>query len=94
MFEEEDSIDSDDNNADPVMEHVANEIVFSENPPADRRWARNIFTQVPRNIAHSQSELEAFMFYLPEDLIRLVLRHTNRKVRDMLAELPSPAQRF
>ncbi len=94
MFDEGDSFDSDDNDADPVIEHVANDIVFSENPPADRRWARNIFTKVPRNIAHAQSELETFMFYLPEDIIWLVLCHTNRKVRDMLAKLPCQCKGF
>lgn len=42
--------------------------------------------EVPRNIAHPGNEMDSFLLYLPEEIIRLVLRHTNRKVRDIMAE--------
>ena len=74
----------DDSSEDESVEHIANNIVYSENPPPDRRWNRNIITDIPRNITHAQSELEAFLFYLPEEIIRQVLRHTNRKTHDLM----------
>ena len=79
---------------DSDVEHVANNIVYSENPPPDRRWNRNIITDIPRNIAHAQSELEAFLFYLPEEIIRHVLRHTNRKAHDLMQGMREKPNHF
>ena len=89
--EDFDSIDHDanlldvshENNVEHVR-HVANGITYSETAPADRRWQQNVISQRPRNLCHPNNEVEAFLLYLSEDLLHVVLRHTNRKVRDIL----------
>lgn len=63
---------------------IANGIVYSRIPPATRRLARNVMDNTcQRNLAHATSEIEALFLFLPEELLRLVLRHTNRKCHDL-----------
>ena len=62
-----------------------NGISYSREPPTERRRARNIidFEHRPRNLAHVTSELEALLLFLPEEQLRVILRHTNRKCQDV-----------
>lgn len=89
IFEENDDAFSEEaETTDDENEEVAvsaNGISYLRDPPAERRRARNImnFEQRPRNLAHVSSELEALLLFLPEEQLRVILRHTNRKCRDV-----------
>jgi len=91
VFEEEDELEiesassgeeTDELDETPI---IANGVTYSRNPPAERRWRRNVIDaqNCPQNLAHVTSEIEAFLLFMPEELLRLVLRHTNRKCRDV-----------
>ena len=93
IFQEDDSDGSGDDleeNEGNDHEHVANNIVYSENPPLDQRWRRNIINDIPRNLAHAQTELESFLLYLPENLLRMILRHMTRKAHDLSQGIQNP----
>ena len=88
IFEEDDrrSVSSaDETSEEDQCEVSASGILYSREPPTERRRARNIinFEQRPRNLAHVSSELEALLLFLPEEQLRVILRHTNRKCQDV-----------
>ena len=56
----------------------------------NRRRRRNILTQRPRAIATPQTDIESFEHMLTEEIIRTVLRNTNRKVRELRRTLSTP----
>ena len=56
----------------------------------NRRRRRNILTQRPRAIATPQTEIESFEHMLTEEIMRTVLRNTNRKVRELRRTLSTP----
>ena len=46
--------------------------------------------QQPRAIGRPQTKIESFKLKLTEDILRIVLRYTNRKVRVLQRTLPKP----
>ena len=48
---------------------------------------RNILTQLSKVIANPRSEIESFELFLTEDIRRTVLKHTNRKAREIRRSL-------
>ena len=55
-----------------------------------RRRIRNVLTQSSRGIATPQNELESFEHFLSEGILRTILMHTNRKVREMRRSISRP----
>ena len=95
IFVEEEELEhesaSSDDETDGIDEEIedtpviANGIVYSRIPPAERRWERNIIDPCnrPRNLVQITKEIEAFLLFMPEELLRTALRHTNRKCNDV-----------
>ena len=65
-------------------------ILYSTQEIPNRRRRRNILTQRPRAIATPQTEIESFEHMLTEEIMRTVLRNTNRKVRELRRTLSTP----
>ena len=59
----------------------------------NRRRRRNTLTQTPRAIATPQTECESFEHMITEEIMRTVLRYTNRKCREVRRTL-STAQNY
>ena len=55
-----------------------------------RRKIRNVLTQSSRGIATPQNELEIFQHFLSEGILRTILMHTNRKVREIRRNISRP----
>ena len=47
-----------------------------------RRW-RNIVKMTTRNVAHPRNELESFMLFISEHMVRSIQRYINRKAVDV-----------
>ena len=63
-------------------------ITYTSQQIPNRRRRGNIFTQQPRAIGGPQTESESFKLMLTEDILRTVLRYTNRKVQELGRTLP------
>ena len=88
IFEEDDrrsASSADETSEEDQCEISPSGILYSREPPTERRRARNIinFEHRPRNLTHVSSELEALLLFLPEEQLRVILRHTNRKCQDV-----------
>lgn len=94
----ESSEDSDEEQAAarPAVDVLANPagIILSrrELPPALRR--RNILNQRPRALINIGNELAAFLLFHTMNMVTLILRATNRKVRDINRTIRRPIRQF
>jgi len=64
--------------------------VFSTLPYAPHLRSRNILTERSRVLSAPRSELHSFLLFYSEDLLRSIMRHTNRKIVDHIRHKPSP----
>ena len=55
-----------------------------------RRRIKNVLTQCSRGIATPQNKLESFEHFLSEGILRTILMHTNRKVREIRRSISRP----
>ena len=81
--ENEDSDSFDSNEEDHETDIVCGDIKYRRNPYSSDTRARNILTEKPRALCSPASEMESFLLFFDEDLIRHILRYTNRKVSDV-----------
>ena len=58
-------------------------IEYSDQAFLSRKRDRNILDAASANLADPKSEMESFLLFVTEDNLRTILRHTNRKVRDI-----------
>ena len=58
-------------------------ISYTPRPIPTRRRLRNVITETPRAVVCPQSEEERFECLVSEEIMRTVLMHTNRKVREI-----------
>ena len=73
--------DSDTDHEDEECVLSRGGIEYSTPPIPARRRMRNIPTQSSKVIVSPGSEIESFELFLSEDILRIVLTHTNRKAR-------------
>ena len=64
-------------------------ISYTPRPIPTRRRLRNVITETPRAVVCPQSEKESFECLVSEEILRTVLMHTNRKVREIRRNLHS-----
>ena len=84
--EDEETMNADDNDTDHEDEECVlsrSGIEYSTRSIPARRRMRNILTQSSKVIANPRSKMESFELLLSEDILRTVLMHTNRKVREI-----------
>ena len=67
-----------------------NGILYTTRSIPARRRIRNVLTQSSRGIATPQNELESFEHFLSEGILRTILMHTNRKVREIRRSISRP----
>jgi len=72
---------SDDHNSSSYHSDIHSKVgvIYSREPIPDRRRNRNILTQRPRFLVSTSSPLDSFLLFLPEEITRTILMHTNRK---------------
>ena len=96
-FEESVSVEVEDSDEseidDRTYDYISSKsgISYTTQEIPNRRRRRNILTQRPRVIANPQSESESFEQMLTEEIMRTVLRNTNRKVRELRRTLFKPS---
>ena len=67
-----------------------NGLLYTTRSIPARRRIRNVLTQSSRGIATPQNELESFEHFLSEGILRTILMHTNRKVREIRRSISRP----
>ena len=79
--EEDDEDDNDNETATGILRGRG--VQFRDQPFQQRKRARNVVNFESRNLSHPQSDFEAFLLYIPEEVIRTIQMYTNRKVNDI-----------
>ena len=69
---------------------IPNGLLYTTRSIPARRRIRNVLTQFSREIATPQNELESFEHFLNEGILRTILMHTNRKVREIRKSISRP----
>ena len=64
-----------------------NGIWYTSQPMPARRHQRDIINKAPRAIAQPQIEKENFECFVSEEIFRIILLHTNRKLREIQRNL-------
>lgn len=85
--EEEEDEDADNNLI------AANGVVYSNQPFEHRLRERNIINERPRALVRPATESESFFHFIPEEILRVVLRSTNIKARAVRHEQERHRQR-
>ena len=67
-----------------------NGLLYTTRSIPARRRIRKVLTQSSRGIATPQNELESFERFLSEGILRTILMHTNRKVREIRRSISRP----
>lgn len=81
--------DSDDEETlDDVEFTSAANIQYSSQPFQNRRRQRNILTESSRSLAHPRTEIESFLLFIDESMLRTLHRYTNRKAVDLRRTVP------
>ena len=63
--------------------HITAGIQYSAHSFVGRRRQRNLLSYKSQNLAHSRTELEAFLLYIDESMLLTIQKYTNRKVNDL-----------
>ena len=85
IFDETDDTDEEDDSDNETTTGILHGrgVQYRDQPFQQRRRARNVVNFETRNLSHPQSDLEAFLLYIPEEAIRTIQKYTNRKVNDI-----------
>ena len=79
----EEENDQDDNNQFLSPSGIS----YTSRPIPSRRRRRNVLTETPRAILNPRSEVESFEALISEEILRIILMHTNRKLREIRRSL-------
>ena len=100
-MEDDDEDDEDDEDLTPAATNSdtdddgenllsPNGLLYTTRSIPARRKIRNVLTQSSRGIATPQNELESFEHFLSEGILRTILMHSNRKVREIRRSISRP----
>ena len=88
IFEDGSDEEEEEESDDEVVYTSSSDVQYSSRPFQHHRRERNILTETSRNLVHPQTEMESFLLFIDEIMLRTLQRHTNRKAADIRRSSP------